>query len=38
MIVGEEGPELLTPSGPGNITPNSVLSSLADRGGGRQRA
>ena len=34
MIVGEQGPELMFPSGPGSITPNNVLSDLADRGGG----
>ena len=34
MVVGENGPELMFPSGPGSVTPNSVLSKISEGGGG----
>jgi hypothetical protein len=33
-IVGENGPELFTPKGPGTITPNSALQKLSEQGSG----
>lgn len=33
-LVGEEGPEIFAPSGPGTILPNDVLEGLAKSGGG----
>jgi hypothetical protein len=32
-LVGESGPEIFSPSGPGTITPNSALADLAKGGG-----
>jgi hypothetical protein len=34
-IVGEDGPELFFPKGPGTVKPSSMLSSIAEGGGGR---
>jgi hypothetical protein len=33
-IVGENGPEIFVPKGPGTVVPNNVVQKLADSGGG----
>jgi hypothetical protein len=34
-MVGENGPELFFPKGPGTVTPNSMLSQISEGGGGK---
>lgn len=36
ILVGEEGPELFVPSGPGTIVPNNAMATLGGQAGGGQ--